>query len=84
MFVYGSAACHVCIVTILDMCVLCPLSVYYPDGHKMHSDAGGIHHISGGDPRYVADLNRSLGMQKRQVGDIIRTPATPCKLQCFE
>ena len=76
---------YVCFVTLsLSVCVLCPLTVYYPGGPKTHDDPDGTHHITGADPRYIADVNRSHGMQKRQVGDIIRTPATPCELRCLE
>jgi len=88
--VYFYAACQVHPVTCQDMCVLfhlsvcvcvlCPLSVYHPGGDKSHDDPDGTHHSSGTDPRYIADLNRPLGVQRRQVGDIIRTPATPCEL----
>jgi hypothetical protein len=88
--VYFYATCQVPLATCLDMCglcpllvyicVLCPLSVYHSGGHKPHDDPDGTHHSSGADPRYIADLNRPLGLQKRQVGDIIRTPATPCEL----
>ena len=88
--VYFYAACQVLPVTCLDMCglcflsvyicVLCPLSVYHPGGHKPHDDPDGTHRSSGADPRYIADPIHSLGMQKRQVGDIICTPATPCEL----
>jgi hypothetical protein len=68
------------------VCVLCLLSAYRPGGYKINDgmDSGGTHHINGGDPRYTPDPNRPLVVQKRQVGDIIRTPATPCKLQCPE
>ncbi|PNF25896.1 Tyrosine-protein kinase Src64B [Cryptotermes secundus] len=50
-----------------------------PGGYKMHDglDSDGIHHSSGGDPRYIPDPNRPLEMRKRQIGDIIRITATP-------
>jgi len=87
--VYFYAACQAHPVTCLDMCglcplpvcicVLCPLSVYHPGGHKSHDNPDGTHHNNGADPRYIADHNRPPGMTK--IGaDIIRTPATPCEL----
>jgi len=81
---YFYAACQVLPVSCLDMCGLCPLPVCIcvlcPGGHKPHDDPDGTHRSSGADPRYIADPIHSLGMQKRQVGDIICTPATPCEL----
>jgi hypothetical protein len=56
------------------------LSVYHLDGHKSHDDPDATHHSSGNDARYVTDHNRTIVIPKRQVGDIIRTPATPCEL----
>jgi hypothetical protein len=81
-----STICDVCWAADLNSYVLCSLSGYCPRGYKMDDgmDSDGTHHSNGGDPRYTPDPNRSLGMPKRPVGDIIRTPATPCMLQCFE
>jgi hypothetical protein len=76
MKTWVSPQCHL----LICICVLCLLSVYHPGVDKSHDDPDGTHHSSGADPRYIADLNRPLGMQRRQVGDIIRTPATPCEL----
>lgn len=71
--------CGLCHLSVC-ICGLCPFSVYRPGEGKSHDDPDGTHQCSGADPRYIAELNRPLGMQRRQVGDIIRTPATPCKL----
>jgi len=80
----GLCPLSVCICVLCPLsvcvCVLCPLSVYHPGGHKSHDDPDGTHHNNGADPRYIPELNRPSGTQKRQGADIIRTPATPCEL----
>lgn len=52
-------------------------AVYHPGKLNEGTEAMGTYHSNGGDPRYTPDPNRPLAMPRRQIGDIIRTPATP-------